>query len=223
MLVISVSDIIIPQMQIDYTKSLMEISNATDLWCVDDICASSLVAAADIAARVNSKFITVPASHVHMIWAWLEGRDTEIVARIEAKGTPSAAAEQIHSVFKKGASGAVLNWSPELFKAIAPVRHDLFFEKKLFVKIDMATAQPSDWPIIFDGLRDMCAYAVVLSSESREPIGKFYGFLENVPADFTQQIMILSDAPQLMESALRLIAKMRPEFSNRLRFFIKRK
>jgi len=222
-------------MVIDYTGSLKEIARITDLWCEDGIDAGGLVSVAEIALRAGSRYVAVPASCVNMMWSWLEGKGIEILGIIDAKnfkeqranskeqiGIDSRLAEQIHSVLKKGADAVILPGSAEMISALLPVRHDLFFEKKLFMTIDLESLSAYIWPDIFHDLKKINVDGIILFATGANATGKIYGMLSAAPMDFTGKIMVLSDSPEVMENALRLMQKIRPELAGNLRFFVNR-
>jgi len=221
-------------MSIDYTDSLQEIAAITDVWCFSSASAGTLVSAADVALRAKAKRVAVHPLHVHIVWSWMEGKDTEVFAAFQEPGMqapdPSQLAAGICAAFKKGAAGVIIPGRREVISALLPVRHDLFFGKKLLVLIDLKNIGGRDWPEIFDDLKKMNADGVLLdttgarskggSAAGADVCGKFYGFLENFDNAFSGSVSVMSGNPEIMESVLRLARKMRPDIAKGLRFFV---
>ena len=238
-------------MTINRSNSLNQIQAITDVWCdaapgctaAPD--AGGCASAADAALRIGADRIAVPAAAVHLTWAWLENKGIEILAVMDGGGFKEDGqgaeklSEHIRSVLKKGADGIMLcAWAGgkirtaarifEIADALAPVRNDLFFEKKLFVGMSLENIEPLDWPDIFRNLKKMGADGVLfsltpVSGKGKNIAGKIFGALENWDCGFAGRIMFLADSPADIESALRLVEKIKPDFVKKLRFFIRHK
>ncbi|MCL1785674.1 MAG: hypothetical protein FWG39_00800 [Alphaproteobacteria bacterium] len=221
-------------MNIDYTASLKEISAAADVWCGADASAGALAAAADVAMRARALLIAVAPPHVHIMWSWLEGKDTEVFAVFQDQETKDfdagRLAADIHAAFKKGAAGAIIPGRPDIILAILPVRQDLFFGKKLFISADLKSVGQRDWAHVFNDLKRLDADGILLDARllpgkngrvrGMDAVGKIYGFLENLDKGFTGTVSVLAGNPGIMESVFRLAHKMRPDITKNLRFFI---
>ena len=219
-------------MNIDYTTSLQQIKQVTDIWCAAGSTKvegdGGSVSAADAALRIGARAIAADAHAVHMLWAWLENKGVEILAVFqgrEVKGLdPEKLSEQIQAVLKKGADGAIIKSTgdlSELTDALLPVKSDLFFGKKLFIALALDNIGPHDWGNIFRQLKKLGADGIVLDARgARTVAGKVFGMLSNWDSGFAGRIMFLADHPVYMEDALRLIEKIKPELIKKLRFFI---
>ncbi|MCL2369264.1 MAG: hypothetical protein FWC83_01155, partial [Alphaproteobacteria bacterium] len=128
--------------------------------------------------------------------------------------------EQIQSVFKKGADGVIVPGSSLMIRALLPVVHDLFFNRKLFISIDMDNVLSTDWPDIFKDIKEINASGIILIAPSASASGKICGMLSGMPLDFDGDIFVLSDLPEVMEDAMRLCQKIRP--ATNLRYFVKK-
>jgi len=198
----------------------------TDIWCGADASASDLVAASDMALRVKSRAVAVAPAHVHIVWAWMEGKGTEVFAVFQDSGIcdPSKLAPEIHAVFKKGADGVILPWSADIAGALLPVRDDLFFGKKLFLSAFLGNIEPYGWAEIFNILKRVGADGIMLYAQAAkkqtDAVGRFYGMLENIDTGFSPKVSALVDSPAVMESMHRLAKRMRPDIAENLRFFI---
>ena len=220
-------------MDIDYSTSLQQLKQITDVWCVCDSAANDggYVSAADAALRIGARAIAVNAHAVHMIWAWLENKGIEIFVVLgdqEIKGFgPEKLSEQIQSAFKKGADGVILNsfgLLPEITDILLPIRNDLFFGKKLFVTLELKNVKPLDWGDIFRRLKKLGVDGIVLDVRGAKDVaGKIFGMLNNWDSDIKGRVMFLANQPADMEKALRLVEKVKPELARNLRFFVSHK
>jgi hypothetical protein len=218
-------------MNIDYTSSLQEIAAITDIWCGVDASAGALVSAADVALRARALRVAVQPLHVHIMWSWMEGKDTEVFAAFQEQDVrladPAKLSAEIHAAFKKGAGGVILPGSARIIAALLPVRDDLFFGKKLFISLDLKNIGPNEWPDVFNDLKKIQVDGVLLDarrgdgkSRSLDAVGKSYGFLENCGKGFSASVSLLASSPDVMESVWRLACKMRPEVAKNMRFFV---
>lgn len=194
-----------------------------------------------IASGVVSRkipLISVNPDAVEQLWTWLEGRPTKIIARFAVAKSKKATREkdvsnlsqQINHAFKKGAGGAHiyislgdLDW---FVNELRPVRDGLFFNKDLCIALDIAEINATDWTEVFSGLDKIKADTLLLhlpdnKKAAQDFVGRIYGLLENFNPDFTGELHFsLNDDYQKIEQVWRLVEKMRPEISPRLKFFV---
>ncbi|MDR1360952.1 MAG: hypothetical protein LBJ18_01420 [Rickettsiales bacterium] len=122
-----------------------------------------------------------------------------------------------------------------------PIRNDLFFNKKLFIALDIGSIQPGDWTEIFSQLEKISADGIVLTLSAKDKrtkgqkdnkkcpsdhlsicpyfVGQVYGFAESIGNWIGEIYFDLPDAQQ-NQNAFRLLEKMRPDLLPRVRFFI---
>jgi len=76
--------------------------------------------------------------------------------------------EEINSILKKGADGAAIKTSTVslagLASALFPVRHDLFFGKKLLFDLNLENMGPLSWKDAFFQMKKIKADGIILSS-----------------------------------------------------------
>ena len=116
--------------------------------CASDAGASDLARAADLAVSHGAGAISVDAASVGVVWPWLENTGVKIAARIQPPADDmdtdarvSMIARTIKSAFNNGADSAQIfvrsSHIGDFVDAIAPIRDDLFFNKKLALVLDL--------------------------------------------------------------------------------------
>ena len=204
------------------------------LMCARDADTGDLVRAVQIAIDNSVRQISVEASAVSVVWPWLENTDIEIAARITPDMTDAVDAcisdlsVRVKKLFKQGASTAqifVRRDSLALFAdAIAPIRDDLFFNKKLSVALDLADCA-GNWGAVFDALHMMRADSVLLtltrdSGDKSQFVGWIYDLMQTTCQWHGALHFALGKNPMRIEQVQRLARAMKKEALAKSLFFV---
>ena len=204
-------------------------------WCDDVADTNDLAAVAENIIQENIGVVSVPAEIVPSMWAYLEKMNVKILTRFafnsQQKDIDSEIydlASKITSVFKKGADGVQMFIKMRDFNTfiekISVVRDDLFFEHDLCVVMDVEDLDINNWDNIFLKLREIRANALVLTlredmGNRSDFVGRVYGLLQNWNMD-GELHFILNNNFDRMDQAIRLVEILKPELSQKLRFFL---
>jgi hypothetical protein len=208
------------------TDSIGNISEIRDrapaLWCAEGLDAAELVRLADSAAACGAPLVCCAPESAHMLWGWLEKSGTQIYARFNA-GALSAGilAGQISASLKRGADGIVLLGAirglMEIAADLFPVRHDLFFGKKVLVGTDILSIEPFEWEDLLFTAKKLSADGIVMTCDggpkANQFVGKVFGLFDSLPADFAGQLLFKTNGAAESEAVLRLAQKMRPDIA----------
>ena len=95
-------------MEIDFSKTLEELSPLTMSFIggCEDAC--DLVRQAEEAVLLNRRAVSVPAESANLVWSWLETSSVKIYARVVAESDMNVTARNISRAFKDGAAGVQL-------------------------------------------------------------------------------------------------------------------
>lgn len=211
-----------------------DVAKSAGLWLADNGDSSDLAGAAEYAVEMNIGVLSVMPRDVGVIWPWVEKLKVKILSRFYVDSIVgdkmSDLAVNIKSVFRQGADGAqmIVNLAElnRLTDSLLPVRDDLFFQKDLSVGLDMFAVWPLDWDGVFDSLRKLHASSLllILTHDAREKsdfTGRIYGALQSWNADSNMELhVMLGESFSRAEQVYRLVAKMRPELLNKLKFFV---
>lgn len=222
-------------MAIDYSDTIRELKGKIDISACREMDAAELISAAGRAVETGTAAILAWPEYVHTLWGWLEGKGIEIFAEI---GRPSddhvRLAEEINTTLRRGADGAAIRVGQDLAavaSALFPVRHDLFFCKKLLFVLDLENADPNAWSDVFFQLKKIGADGIVLSTRAmananrkKENVfdtpGAVFGALSNWDDGFAGDVWFEFNSINDIESSWRLVKKMRPELIDRTRFIV---
>lgn len=211
-------------------NSLALINNGTD--------DASFVRLAENVIDNKIQIISVLPESIPKIWAWLENNPVQIFARFDFSDFSlkncldeiSCLSENISTAFKKGADGCqiILKYSSllDFISQILPIINGLFFNKKLFICLDLNEIGPFDWDDVFLKINSVNAGLVLFDDEpiigfGNQTIGKIYGLLNSIDSNCNTDIhFILGDDTGKIEQIHRLIEKLRPEIYPQIKFFI---
>jgi len=218
---------------------------ANDIFCDFDsriaLLCGDMVDSNDVAMLANDivenkiSLISVPSTMLSVIWTYLEKSKVKIFTRhifeTLAKNFDkdvSDLSEKIVSDLKSGANGVQIFVKMRDFEKITDllsvIRDDLFFEHDLSFVIDVKDIGVDNFDLIFKKLKDIRANAlgICLSEDMgmrSDFIGKIYGMLEKW--DFDGDLhFILQNNFERIDQAIRLIESIKPELSERVRFFL---
>ncbi len=204
-----------------------EIKNSLAFWCPKGLEAGDLAKAADVIVRESMPAVSADVSDIKMLWVWLENSGVEIMARVCAEKEDVAdIALGISKVFKCGASGAQIFIGVVRLggfaKEFAPIRSDLFFNKKLFVGLDLAELGAENYAEVLGALETLGANGVVLTYSCANGkkadmfVGKLYGFIESLRDWVGELHFYFGQNERILQSARLLSGRLKPV----VRFFV---
>ncbi len=223
---------------IDNENILGELLNGhVAAWCPADMDANALAGVVDDAIAHGGCDISVGTSAVEIVWPWVERTKIQISTRFYVPVRPrgigandaSELTMNINSAFKRGATTAQMFMRVAdlgaVVKNLAPIRDDLFFNKKLSVGLDICRIEPSDWSDVFGALNALGASSVIFAmsrdmGDKSDFVGRFYGALDAM-GTFNGDVHFapMSD-PVRIDQVMRLTEQLRPEKLSNLKFFI---
>ena len=206
------------------------------LWIKSVAEQTDLAYAAECAIEQNLDFVSVAPKSVPVIWPWLENKKIKIFARFYLDGsadsvdTLSELTININTVLKQGADGAqVFIRFKDLDSFVSQlylIRDDLFFNKDLYVGINIADIGPFDWDDVWKNLSKIHATGLILAlpmdnGDKSDFVGRIYSALEswNKNYDFNLHFA-LGENPLRIEQTKRLVQSMQPDLVDKIRFFI---
>ena len=205
------------------------------LWCNSAEDTNDLAVLADNIIENKISLISAPAGVVSFLWTCLEKSKVKILTRYffepinkNIDKDVSVLAENIVSVCKCGASGIQIFVKMRDFYGfmdiLSVIRDDLFFGHDLCIMMDISDIDINNWDMIFEKLRDVRADVFGISMNEdmgnrSDFIGRIYGMLQkwNFGGDLH---FVLNDNLERIDQAIRLVESLRPELSEKLRFFI---
>jgi hypothetical protein len=224
---------------IDFETLFDEIKGSVAAICPDGCDAADLIRVAERAVAKNIRVISAEPKSVESLWAWLEKRPIDILARffleipkhkkLDSDQYMSQLSEHINKAFKKGAAGAQVfvpfDRLDFFVNELRPIRDGLFFNKSLSVCLDINAIGVTDWADLFKKLGEIKADALLLyPSETRKKnadfVGRIYALLENLDPDFNAGLHFMLDRDiEKIEQVWRLVNKLRPKIAGKLQFF----
>lgn len=215
-----------------------ELAGAAALWCASDVDDTDLAAMMEIAASRGITDVAVSPEQVKTVWPWLEKTPIKISARFYLPARDSGlvaddisdVSSQITTAFKYGADTAQVfmrcNDLAGFVKCIAPIRSDLFFNKKLSIGLDINEINPSDYGALFDALRACGANSLLLAfprdvGNKSDFVGRLYGVLGAWDDAWRGDIHFVfgTNEPRI-DQTMRLITAVQPKLANNMKFFI---
>lgn len=211
-----------------------DIVKSVALWLPENSDSADLAGAAEYAAEMGIPALSVAPGDVKIIWPWIEKLHLKIIPRfyLDSMGGDgvSGLAVDIKSVFKQGADGAQiitnLNELDRFADSLLSVRDDLFFNKDLSVGLNVGEIWPLDWDTVFNALKKVNASSLLLilmqdDLEKSDFTGRIYGALTEWDAYPNMELhVMLNESYGRAEQVYRLVAAMRPELLNKLKFFV---
>ena len=190
---------------------------------------------AEVVIKNSVKLISVLPEEVAFLWTCLERENVDILTRYSFSATlknidknMSDLSANIVNTFKKGANGVQIFLKmrdlEKFTDAMSPIRDDLFFGHSLNIVIDILDIDFDKWDFVFEKLKALkvSAFGLTLSEDTGKQsdyIGRIYGMLENWNFDGDLHFM-LSNNVERIDQTIRLIEKIKPELSNRVKFFL---
>ena len=205
------------------------------IWCEGGPDTNDLAIMCEHVVNNGVLLVSVPPEVVPDVWAYLEKKHVKILTRYRidyvAKNIDSQMYElgaKITSVCKSGANGVQLfvkmhDLEPFL-DVLRTVRDDLFFGHDLCVALDTEDLDINNLDFIFQKLREIRADALVLTlnedtGNRSDFVGRIYALLQHF--DFNGELhFILGNNFDRIDQVVRLTECLRPELSEKLRFFL---
>ena len=107
---------------------------------------------------------------------------------------------------------------------LATIRDDLFFEHDLCIALNIQDICANEWCLVFDKLREIRAnsFELVFNEDMgnrSDFIGRIYGMLDNWNFDGDLHFIMGNNFDRI-DQVMRLVESMKPELSDKLRFFL---
>lgn len=206
------------------------------LWVKSDAEPTDLAYVAESAIEHNLGIVSVAPKSVPVIWPWLENKKIKIFTRFYLDGsadsvdTLSDLTTKINTILKQGADGAqVFVRYKDLDSFVSQlylIRDDLFFNKDLYVGINVAEIGPFDWGNVWAALNKIHATGLILAlpvddGDKSDFVGRIYSALESWNNNYTFNLhFALGENPLRIEQTKRLVQSMQPNLYDKIRFFI---
>ena len=205
------------------------------LWCEKAIDTNELALLCENIISNGIDLISVPPEVTPMVWAYLEKRDVKILTRYDFKPLQKNIDQDMYELSanimnscKHGADGVQIFVQMRDFERFVDllkiVRDDLFFEKDLCLAMDIQDLDMSNIGDMFKKLRDVRAGCLTLTlnedmGNRSDFVGRVYGLLQNW--DFDGELhFILGNNFDRIDQVIRLCECLKPEISEKLRFFL---
>ena len=220
---------------IDANEIFFDSDKRIALWCEGAADTADLAGMADNIIQNHIDLISVPPDIVPFLWTCLEKNNVKIFARYvfdsvnkNLDDDVSDLVKKIIDIYRRGADGVQIFLNMRNFERfvdmLAVVKDDLFFGHDLCVVLDIRDIDIDDWDMIFKKLRDInaAAFGIVLGEDTgvrSDFIGRIYGMLEKWDFNGDLHFMLKNNFDRIDQS-IRLVEKMKPELSDKLRFFL---
>lgn len=206
------------------------------LWVGTGTDANDLAHVTEMAVSKSIDLISVPPNSVNVIWPWLENSNVKIFSRFYLENKADAVKEiselskNINTVFKHGATGVQiftrLSELENFVEQICLIRDDLFFNKDLFIGLDINEIEACDWSGIQESLEKIKATGLILAlpsdaGDKSDFVGKIYGAMESWKNDFDFDLhFAFGEFGLRAEQTERLISAICPKLIEKVKFFI---
>lgn len=205
------------------------------LWCGGAEDSNDLAVLADSIIENKVPLISVPSNIVSVLWTYLEKNNVKILARYyfepinkNIDKDVSVLSENIVNVYKRGADGVQIFLKMRDFERfidmLSVIRDDLFFGHDLCIMMDIQDIDVNNWDMVFQKLRDVRASVLGISLDEdmgnrSDFIGRIYGMLQKWDFDGDLHFVLKNNFDRI-DQAIRLVESVRPELSEKIRFFL---
>ena len=205
------------------------------LWCGGAEDSNDLAVLADSIIENKVPLISVPSNIVSVLWTYLEKNNVKILARYyfepinkNIDKDVSVLSENIVNVYKRGADGVQIFLKMRDFERFIDmlfvIRDDLFFGHDLCIMMDIQDIDVNNWDMVFQKLRDVRASVLGISLDEdmgnrSDFIGRIYGMLQKWDFDGDLHFVLKNNFDRI-DQAIRLVESVRPELSEKIRFFL---
>ena len=221
---------------INVDNILDENSYKLALWCNAESDSTDLAYVANQAVTEHFDAVSVVPSAVSVLWPWLEGKRIDIFSRFylseksKSDDVISELTSNINYVFKQGADGVQifirLSDLSNFVSKLYIIRDDLFFNKSLYIGLDISDVDAFDWKNVFDALRKIRASGLLLAlpvdkGDKSDFIGRLYAALDAWNPELDCDLHFAFGRNFLrIEQAYRLVETMRPKLLDKIKFFV---
>lgn len=217
---------------IDMDEIFSDSDKRLAVWCDDVADTNDLAMLCDHVVSNNVHLISVPSEVVRDVWAYLEKNQVKILTRFDVDSVADSdfyeLGAKITSVCKNGANGVQLfvkmHDFAQFVDGLQTVRDDLFFGRDLCVAMDTEDLDINNLDFIFQKLKDIRTDSFVLTlnedmGNRSDFVGRVYALLQQF--DFGGELhFILGNNFDRIDQVVRLTECLRPELSDKLRFFL---
>ena len=179
--------------------------------------------------------ISVVPEMVTDMWVYLEKTPVKILTRYNFDSVlknmdvnVSDLVKNTTTVFKRGAGGVQIFLKMSVLKDFVEkmllVRDDLFFDKELCMGFDICDIDVKNVDVLFEKLNEIGAKSFALTLDEdmgnrSDFVGRIYTILQNW--NFKGDIyFLLNNNFDRIDQVIRLIESMKPELSDRVKFFL---
>lgn len=221
---------------IDTDNILDENSYRLSLWCGAESDSSDLAYVADKAVTEKCDAISVSPTAVPVLWPWLEGKGVKIYSRFylseksKSDEVMSDFTTSINYVLKQGADGVQvflrLADLSDFVSKLYLIRDDLFFNKDLYIGLDLSEVDADDWKNAFYLINKIRATGLLLAlpidkGDKSDFVGRLYAMLDSWNMQLNCDIhFALGVNPLRIEQTYRLVESMQPSLLEKLVFFV---
>ncbi len=205
------------------------------LWCGAAEDTNDLAVLADSIIENKISLISAPPGIVSVLWTYLEKHNVKILTRYyfepinkNMDKDVSVLSENIVNVYKRGAGGVQIFLKMRDFERflemLSVIRDDLFFGHDLCIMMDIQDIDINNWELIFQKLRAVQASVFGISLDEdmgnrSDFIGRIYGMLQKWDFDGDLHFILKNNFDRI-DQAIRLVESVRPELSDKIRFFL---
>ncbi len=220
---------------IDINEIFSDSDKRIAIWCEPVADTNDLAIMCENIVNNNVHLISVAPEMVSNVWMYLEKKKIKILTRYNFNPAPKnldkdmyELAENITSVCKSGADGVQIFLHMHDFEnfidMLKIVRDDLFFGHDLAIALDIQDIDICNLDFLFQRLRDIRANILTLTlnedmGNRSDFVGRVYGLFQNW--DFDGELhFVLGNNFDRIDQVIRLAEILRPEISDKIKFFL---
>lgn len=206
------------------------------LWCPAKKDETDLAYYAEFAIANKLDYVSVSFDAVKTLWPWLENKNINIMPRFyldtkfDFKNGLSKLVADINAVFKQGADGIQVFISmcdlDSLVEQLFAIRDDLFFNKELFIGLDINDIGNCNFDKLWNALVKIRANGLVLAltadkGNKSDFVGRIYGLLDSWQKNTKIKLhFVLGENLLRIEQVKRLTQSMQSDLMPDIRFFV---
>ncbi len=206
------------------------------LWCPVKTDGTDLAYYAEFAVSNRLDYTSVSVDAVKIMWPWLENKKVKIMARFyldkkfDFKNGLSNLVTDINAVFKQGADGIQIfismNELGNMVEQLYAIRDDLFFNKELFIGLDINDIDICAFDNLWNALNKIRADGLVLAfpvdkGDKSDFVGRIYGLLDAWQKNLKIKLhFVLGENMLRIQQVKRLTQSMQPDLMSDIRFFV---
>ena len=206
-------------------------------WCAPDVDSVDMAQVVEKMISTGVDMISVAPRAVPVVWPWLEDKHVKIISRFYLNESPFSSAvisdftKNVNMTLKQGAAAVQvflkLSDLDEFVSQLYLIRDDLFFNKGLFIGVDINSVEPLDWKCLWKALKKIHADGAVFvlmddRGEKSDFVGRLYALFDSYDDDFNGDLhFILGQNSVRIEQTKRMLLSMQPNFKKHIKFFKK--